>query len=99
MANSTAKITVLNPTISSSAAGGLLAARPSTLKGTTLGCLWNNQVSADRILAGVAQLLTEKYELSQIIYRKKEYVGEPASEKLIDELATACDVVITALGN
>ena len=44
-------------------------------------------------------MLTEKYELSQVVQKKKQYIGEPSPSYIIEDLASSCDVVITSLGN
>ena len=93
------KITVLNPTVSPSTEKGKLATRPDSLRGKALGCFWNNKGAGERLLTGLAQRLTEKYELSQVIHRKKQWMGESAPKETLLELASSCDVVIGALGD
>ena len=93
------KLVVLNPVATPLTAKGEMATRPESLRGKVLGCLWNNRVGGDRILEGLAQLLTEKYELSRVVQKKKQYIGEPSPNYIIEDLASSCDVVITSLGN
>ncbi len=99
MTTSTSKIVVLNPVAPPLTSKGDMATRPDNLRGKVLGCLWNNRVGGDRILEGLAQLLTEKYELSGVVHKKKRYIGEPSPSYIIEDLASSCDVAITSLGN
>lgn len=99
MTMSSAEIVVLNPTVSGSVAVRPLASRPANLRDKVLGSLWNNRARGDQILEGVAEALGSRHGLRKVIHRKKEYVGEPSPGRLIEELASSCDVVITALGN
>jgi hypothetical protein len=93
------QIVVLNPTLASSVTVRPLASRPGSLRGKVLGSLWNNRARGDHILEGVAHELAERHSLAKVIHRKKDYIGEPSPPRLIEDLASSCDVVITALGN
>jgi hypothetical protein len=99
MTISPAAIVVLNPTVAGSVAVRPLASRPASLRDKVLGSLWNNRARGDQILDGVAQALTERHGLGKVIHRKKDYIGEPSPPRLIEDLASSCDIVITALGN
>ena len=99
MTTSPAAIVVLNPTVASNAVVRPLASRPASLGDKVLGSLWNNRARGDQILEGVAQALGERHGLGKVIHRKKEYIGEPSPPRLIEDLASSCDIVITALGN
>jgi hypothetical protein len=99
MTTSPVAIVVLNPTVAASAAVRPLASRPVSLRDKVLGSLWNNRARGDQILEGVAQALETRHGLAKVIHRKKEYIGEPSPPRLIEDLASSCDVVVTALGN
>jgi hypothetical protein len=99
MTTSPGGIVVLNPTVAASGTVRLLASRPASLRDKVLGSLWNNRARGDQILEGVAQALEARHGVAKVIHRKKEYIGEPSPPGLIEDLASSCDVVITALGN
>jgi hypothetical protein len=99
MTTSPTSIVVLKPTVTGSAAVRSLASRPVSLRDKVLGSLWNNRARGDQILEGVAQALGKRHGLGKVIHRKKDYIGEPSPLRLIEDLASSCDIVITALGN
>jgi len=93
------KLVVLNPTFAGAAGRASLAPRPASLEGKVLGTLWNNRAGGDHLLKSIAAKLTAKYRLRMVVEKQKWYIGEPSPTETIDSLATACDIVVTALGN
>ena len=75
------------------------APRLSNIDGKTIGCLWNDKPHGDVLLKFVTEFLSKKYKIKQVVHKKKWYTGEPASEEIIEELASQCDAVITATGD
>ena len=69
----------------------------SELKGKVVGFLHNGKPNADILLARLADLLRERYDLAQARTRSKPRVTEPA--EFIEELAGECHGVVNALGD
>ena len=76
-----------------------LAARVPTLDGLVLGILDNNKWNAQKFLRKLQADLSERFDVKDVIYRRKPYFSRPASPELIEELALGADVVITALAD
>lgn len=76
-----------------------LAPRLSTLKGKTIGTLWDNKPHADEFLRLVSEKLVERHGASRVIHRHKVYIGSLAPAAILDELASTCDAVIVGVGD
>lgn len=79
--------------------GAPLAPRFTTFDGKRIGILWNHRVHGDRLLARVRERLIEEYEPAETSWWQKIYHGEPMSPELLEEVVTACDAVITGVGD
>lgn len=91
---------LVDPT--SPAAGGQFSLAPRRfrdLDGRTVGLLNSTKYNSDHLLDGVADLLTERYAVKDVIRRRKSYFGRPVERELAEEMAACCDVVITAIGD
>ncbi len=75
-----------------------LAQRVLELSGRRIGFLDNSKERADEILAVVEELLAARFEYAAVLRRRKEYYAKNAPPELIEELAEACDLVVTAVG-
>jgi hypothetical protein len=98
----TNKLIVLDPTISlddAPAKAVTLAPRLSTLEGKVIGCLWNNRYQGDMILEGVVTELRAGYRIKDVVFGKKDYIGESASKDLIEKFGRSCDAVVLAVGD
>jgi len=91
---------ILNPTGSSAEAQGVLAARRfRDLNGKTVCLLDSTKYNSDRLLNAIGELLQERYAVKEIISERKPYFGRPVPMEQAKELASRCDVVITAVGD
>jgi hypothetical protein len=91
---------LVDPT--SSAAGGQFSLAPRRfrdLDGRTVGLLDSSKFNSDHLLDGIADLLTDRYAVKDVIRRRKSYFGRPVEHDLAEEMAATCDVVITAIGD
>ncbi len=62
-----------------------------------LGLLDNTRES--RIfLTELAERIGQRYDLAQVIHRRKQSYSRTASDEIIAELSETCDAVITAMG-
>jgi hypothetical protein len=88
----------IDPTAAGSKAKIALAPRPMDLAGKVVGLLDNTKEQADIILETVAEALRERYGVAKVIIRRKEHYSKPATEALINELASEVQIAAAALG-
>ena len=99
MAMITREIIVLDPTVGPLHVQASMASRPSTLNGLTVGLLANGKRNADHLLDHVAGLLTERYQLNEVVTWDKRNSSRPCPDGLMREIVERCDVVVTATGD
>ncbi len=91
---------LVDPT--SAAPGGQFSLAPRRfrdLDGRTVGLLNSSKFNSDHLLDGIADLLAERYAVREVVRRRKAYFGRPVEPELAGEMASRCDVVITAIGD
>jgi hypothetical protein len=76
-----------------------LAARIARLEGARLGVLDNTKWNANRLLRRTAGALQERFGFAAVTYYRKESFSKDADPALIQEIAAANDVVLTAIGD
>ena len=64
-----------------------------------LGLLDNNKWNAQRLLRQLEIDLRARFDVKDVVYRRKPYFSRPAFPDMIEELATGADVVVTALAD
>ncbi len=94
-----AGLVVLDPTSPPLPVDARRAARPDTLNGKVLGLLVNNKRNSVELLEHIQGLLEERYELKGVVRGTKRDVSRPCPREIVDELASSCDVLITAIGD
>ena len=92
-------ITVLNPTAPPRELRTDMALRPEDLRGKSVGFLWNSKPNGDVLFGRVEQLLREKYEIPEALYRRKPTASIPAESQVIEELAAKVQVAVVGLGD
>ena len=93
------RIVVLDPSAPPRSLSHNMALRPDDIRGKRLGFLWNSKPNGDLLFGRLEQLLREKYELTDVVYRRKPTSSAPATPQVMDELATSVDVAIVGLGD
>ena len=93
------QITVLNPTAPPRELRTEMALRPDDLRGKSVGFLWNSKPNGDVLFGRVEQLLREKYEIPEALYRRKPTASIPAEPQVIEELAARVQVAVVGLGD
>ena len=88
----------IDPTAGGARAKIVLAPRPMDLAGKVVGLLDNTKEQADVILETVADALRERYGVAKVIVRRKEYFSRPATDELLNEMASEVQVAAAALG-
>ena len=96
---SSGTIMVLDPTAPPRELSHSMALRPESLRGRTVGFLWNSKPNGDALFSRLEELLREKYEITMTSYQRKPTASLPADDKVIEELATTADAVVVGLGD
>ena len=95
----TAYVTVLDPTEAGDRSRSAeLVQPPADLNGVRIGLLDNGKPNSDRLLS----LLAERFRAHEaVLYAtlRKPSIGRLAPVQLLDELAQACDLVVTGVGD
>ena len=97
--NGSTGIAVLDPTVAPLPADGVVADRPTTLDGVTIGLLANGKMNSVEMLTALHDVLADRYEFGGVVERNKMNASRPCPEDIIDEMAAKCDVVITSSGD
>lgn len=80
-------------------AGGVrLAERNGTLDDKRIGLLWNAKVNADIYLRRLQELIAEKHQGVEFVWRAKPTASKPMEPDVLEDLRQ-CDVVVTAFGD
>jgi hypothetical protein len=90
----------LDPRLDSSAGAVVPANRLESLTNKRLGLLWNNnRPGGEWLLKHVAELLNQKYNLAEIYFTKKMFIGNAAPAEIIDDLVSRVDAVVVGVGD
>ena len=74
----------------------LLAPRPPTLNGKTLGLLSNNKPHSEELLRMIAEVIKDRYDIKATVEYNKGSHQWPAGPEALKEFAAKCDVAIHA---
>ena len=92
-------IKVLNPTIAPNTERNLMAIRPESLDGTTIGLLANGKRNSVELLKHVYDVLKENNDVKLGIEENKGNASRPCPGDILSNVADNCDLVITASGD
>ena len=93
------RLEVLDPTVQPIPEHAVIAARPDTLDGASIGLLANGKPNSEELLEMVREVLADRYEFGEVIARNKGNASRPCPGDILDDLVERCDVVITASGD
>ena len=96
MTNLENKLVTLDPRDESDHGPALLAPRPHTLDGKTLGLLSNNKPHSEELLQMIATNIRERYDIKGTMEYNKGSHQWPANSEALKEFAAKCDVAIHA---
>ena len=91
-----ASIYTLDPKDASQPSQAVLASRPASLDGMTLGLLSNNKPHSEDLLLMLANIIGERYSLKDVVEYNKGGHQWPADPTALADLANRCDVMIHA---
>ena len=69
-----------------------------TLEGKVIGIVDNGQSNSTSMFQELAQLIREKFQPAEVIFRTKPTHMQGAPKAIMKELIDRCDAVITGLG-
>ena len=93
------KILVYEPVAEASGASAVMAARPESLNGKSVGRLINNTKDfTDEILGVMGAALEKQFPGVRVVRYRKESVSG-ASAALMEQVEGECDAVVSALGD
>ncbi len=75
------------------------APRLETIHGRVGGFLGNRKANANLLLKGVKESLEKDFELREAVATDKYVYSRPAADDIIDDLASRCDFVVTAIAD
>jgi hypothetical protein len=76
-----------------------IAPRPARLDGLRLAVLDNTKWNANRLLRRATERLVAEHAFGAVTHYRKESFSRAADPALLDEIAAASDVVLTAVGD
>ena len=95
----TSTLIVLDPTAAPREMSQAMAPVLGGLGGQSLGFLWNSKPNGDLLFERLEKLLREKYEIADVVYKRKPTASIPAKDEVIDELADSVQAVIVGLAD
>ena len=93
------RLIVLDPTAAPREMDQAMAPVLAGLGGRSVGFLWNSKPNGDLLFERLEKLLREKYEISDVVYKRKPTASIPAKDEVIDELAGSVQAVIVGLAD
>ena len=90
---------VLDPTAPPRELRHSMALRLPDLRGRSVGFLWNSKPNGDILFARLEELLRQKFEITNAMYRRKPTASIPAETLVLEELAASTDAVVVGLGD
>jgi hypothetical protein len=97
--NKKSMLQVLDPRVQPIPQHAIIAPRPASLDGLSIGLLANGKQNSEELLEMVQEVLADRYEFSGVITKNKGNASRPCPEDLLDELAERCDIVVTSTGD
>ena len=89
---------VLDPTNEMKRAGGRPAARPSSLRGKTIGFISNGKEGTKGYFAQLERMLRVEFGIAHVVWRTKSNYSAPADAHIIDEIPK-WDAVVAGVGD
>jgi hypothetical protein len=94
-----AKIFIVAPDAPLEQMEQLQANRRLGSSGIRLGVLDNSKGNADHLLNMIVEGVKKEFDVESVIYRRKPASSAPATDEILDELATEADLVVSAMAD
>ena len=69
-----------------------------SLEGKVIGIIDNGQSNSTAMFQELANLIQEKYQTAEVLFKTKPSHMQGAPRPILDEFVSRCDAVITGLG-
>ena len=92
------KILVYEPVAEASGESAVMAARPESLNGKSVGLINNTKDFTDEILGVMGTALEKQFPGVRVVRYRKESVSG-ATPALMEQVEGECDAVVSALGD
>lgn len=92
-------ITLLDPTAPREQGPQEARQKLSGLAHAVVGFIDNSKPNFNHLVDDLAELLTSRYGVKQVIKRRKRSASEPAPDAFLEELGARCDLVIAGSGD
>ena len=90
--------TVLDPTNEIAPAVGLMAPRPVSLAGKTVGIISNGKEGTKEYFAHLERMLKEEFGVGQVVTRIKSNFSAPADPHIVEEISQ-WHLVVAGIGD
>ena len=67
--------------------------------GIRLGVLDNSKGNADHLLKFIVDGVKQEFQVDSVVMKRKPTSSRPATEQILDELATEADLVVSAMAD
>ena len=84
--SATSMVEVLDPRVEPIPEQAIIAPRPSSLDGVSIGLLANGKQNSAELLEIIYEVLADRYDFSVVIAKNKGNASRPCPEDLLDEL-------------
>ena len=91
--------TLVDPTTKPIIPTFIPAPRLESLENKRLGLIDDAKDGAREMLEEIADVLNEKYGVSNVVYHRKPSASKPAEPDVITSMAEECDYVVVAIGS
>ena len=92
-------IRLVDPTLSDIRPEGRLAPRLATLDGVRFGLLANGKTHGDRLLDLIAENLSERHRLGEVLRVRKAHPSQPPTAEQVGLLAEQAMAILSAIGD
>lgn len=91
--------TLVDPTTKPIIPTFIPAPRMESLENKRLGLIDDAKDGARELLEEIADVLNEKYGVSNVVYHRKPSASKPAEPDVLTNMAEECDYVVVAIGS
>ena len=97
--STTSMVEVLDPRVEPTLEQAIIAPRPSSLDGISIGLLANGKQNSAELLEIIYEVLADRYDFSVVIAKNKGNASRPCPRDLLEEMVSQCDLVVTSTGD
>lgn len=95
----TAKITILDPTAPLPSGEGSQPWQLDGLKGKVVGFIDNAKPNFNHLVDALSDVLVSQHGVAKVLKQRKPSASVPADKKVLEDIVTEADLVITGSGD